>query len=73
MFFAIFKMLRETMVVTDSGCKLLSKFISPCGATDKAKSDDVFLLLLFVAFSSEYSPNNTCTREIPNYLSVSVC
>lgn len=41
MFFAIFKMLRETMVVIDGGCKLLSKFISPCGATDKAKSDDV--------------------------------
>lgn len=46
------------MVVIDRGCKLLSKFISPCGATDKAKSD-VRVPVNAVAFSSEYSPNNT--------------
>lgn len=59
MFFAIFTILRETMVVIDRGCKLLSKFISPCGATDKAKSDVVRVPVNAVAFSSEYSPNNT--------------
>lgn len=47
------------MVVIDRGCKLLSKFISPCGATDKAKSDVVRVPVNAVAFSSEYSPNNT--------------
>lgn len=59
MFFAIFKILRETKEVIDGGSKLLSKFISPFGASDKAKSDVVRVPVNAVAFSSEYSPNNT--------------
>lgn len=70
---AVFKILRETMVGTDNGCKVLSKFSSPCGATVKAETDVVRDPVNAVPFCSKYSPNNSCIREILNYLSVSVC
>ena len=73
MLFAIFKILRETMVGTDDGCKVLSKFSSPSGATVKAETDVAHDPVNAVPFCSEYSPNNSCIREIPNYIGVSVC
>lgn len=73
MLFDIFKILRETMVGNYNGCKVLRKFSSPCGATVKAETDVIHDLGNAVLFCSEYSPNNSCRREIPNYLRVSGC
>ena len=52
MLFAVFKVLRETMVGTDGGCKILSKFSSPCGATVKAETDGVHDPVTAVPFCS---------------------
>lgn len=60
------------MVGTNDGCKVLSKFRSRCGATVKAETAVVHDPVNAVPFCSVYSSNNSCTREIPNYLSVSV-
>lgn len=73
MLFAVFNILRETMVGTDDDCKVLSKFSSPCGATIKAETDVAHDHVNAVPFYSEYSPDKSFIREIPNYLSVSLC
>lgn len=39
MFFAIFKILGKTTLGIDKGCKVLSKFSSPCGIADNTKTD----------------------------------
>lgn len=63
MLFAVFKILRETVVGTDDGCKVLSKFSSLCGAPVKAEIDVVYDPVHAVPFCSEYSPNNLHKRN----------
>lgn len=55
MLFAVFKLLRETVVGTDDGCKVLSKLRSPCGATFKAATVVVCDPVVTLPFCSEYS------------------
>lgn len=63
MLFAVFIISRETMVGTDDGCKVLSKFSSPYGATVKAETDVLHNHVNAVPFCSECSPNNLHKRN----------